>query len=1090
MFGHALAYKRGEVKDAPDEVKRIADTMDEETIGHFANTPTEGLPERVKAAGGPLGLVKPLLGVGADSASVAVGNAGGNVAEQSINTANSTLSGVDALQTAAQAAGKPLVATAESGGKAAPLLAEAGMAGKAVGGLLKAAPIAAAGALAYETGVVASDPEKAREETQEALHGKNVAQRAAYGAMNPAHAIAEGGRQVGDAANAFGDLQKANEQAGTTTTNLSGGGTATTDPIAKNPMLNSAAATTASAPSPSSGPSLSISGTPAATGPTNAPNLPNVPNPQAPGPSSTTSTPQPMDKQSALRHGRLLTQLVIDDLHEKQTHPEGESGEGGELEGEGHKAAPASGVPLTGPEAIAHALGKLDLQKVDAEARAVITGRKVSKRPRAVQVLNVLEGLKRNNLKPTDLMIRSVPVIPPAFRPFSVVGNTFVPGDANELYRDLIHLRDGYTDARGVLGDEGTQDTRLALYDAVKALYGYGEPTSPKTKQRGVAGFLKQVSGTSPKWCYDDETEILTRKYGWVFFRDLPEDTEVATINPKTLAFEWQTPDAYFHDEYNGQMVHVRVGKHKNLRMDLLVTPEHQQWYKTRRGRKNGNMNPMTGWEKEDATKLIYGGNRRYFMAAAPAWEQGEMTKPAFCSAWSDDDFAAFLGWWIAEGDLHTDGCAVNIWQSMINPDYCAEIEQLFERIRSYGCSVSRYTKTAKDTGLKCYGYAVIDARPLVDWIRENCGSGSQNKRIARPILDWPKPQLEILLHAFLKGDGDKRKTIAKGHIPGGSCHKNINLRFHSHNGFSTTSPQLFQDMHELTFKVGLALRRQTEHPECHPATRLEIFNGGLTHQWFAQMESSGSAAFEEYQGAIHCCSTANGLLIVRRHGAVVVSGNSFFQRKMISKPMDSVSRGTITVDPDLSLDEVGVPEDMAWTMYKPYIQRRLTVSMGMSPTDSLTHVTDRTEHARKALLKEMEERPVIYTRAPSWHKFNVLAGRPKLIEGSTIAINPLVTTGQNADFDGDAMNLHVPSHPDAVKEAYEKLMPSKMLWSIRDQDKVVPQPKQEQVLGLFSAVVRPAKSAYTFNSEAQAVDAIRRGQIRLSDEVNIKGAE
>lgn len=373
-------------------------------------------------------------------------------------------------------------------------------------------------------------------------------------------------------------------------------------------------------------------------------------------------------------------------------------------------------APITGPEAIAYALGKLDLKALEAEHTKIIRDRKVSKRPRAVQVLNVLEGLRRNNLTPSDLMIHQVPVIPPVFRPFSVVGDTFVPGDANELYRDLMHLRDGYKEAREVLGDADTGDTRLELYDAVKALYGYGDPTSPKTKQRGVVGFLRQVSGVSPK--------------------------------------------------------------------------------------------------------------------------------------------------------------------------------------------------------------------------------------------------------------------------------------------------------------------------------------------------------------------------------------HSYFQRKMISKPMDSVARGTITVDPDLSLDEVGVPEDMAWTMYKPYIQRHLTTRLGMSSTDALTNVTDRSDHARRALNTVMQERPVIYSRAPSWHKFNVIAGRPKLTTGATIAINPLVTAGHNADFDGDQMNLHVPSGAGAVKEAYDILMPSKMLFSIRDQDKTMPVPKHEQILGPFTAVHRPAKNKFKFDSQAQAVDAIRRGQVSLSDEVEIISQE
>ena len=212
----------------------------------------------------------------------------------------------------------------------------------------------------------------------------------------------------------------------------------------------------------------------------------------------------------------------------------------------------------------------------------------------------------------------------------------------------------------------------------------------------------------------------------------------------------------------------------------------------------------------------------------------------------------------------------------------------------------------------------------------------------------------------------------------------------------------------------------------------------------------------------------------------------SYFQRKLISKPQDSVSRGTIAVDPDLSLDEIGVPLDMAWTMYSPYIQRRL-VQNGMSPASALQNIKDRTDYARKALDKEVTERPVIYSRAPSWHKFNVLSGRPKLIEGNTIAINPLVTTGLNADFDGDAMNLHVPSQPDAVEEAWKKLMPSKMLFSIRNQDQVVPIPKQELILGLYTANRRDSKAKHVFSTEEEALKAIRTGGVSLSDEVEIR---
>lgn len=370
-------------------------------------------------------------------------------------------------------------------------------------------------------------------------------------------------------------------------------------------------------------------------------------------------------------------------------------------------------IPLTGPAALAHALSKINMDGLREHHMQVIRSGAKSKRTKSVQALNAIEGLKRNNLTPDKLLIKQVPVIPPAFRPFSVVGNTFVPGDANELYRDLFQYKNIHDETASVLGESGSSQAKLDLYDTVKALYGYGTPIAPKTKQRGVAGFLTQITGTNPKY--------------------------------------------------------------------------------------------------------------------------------------------------------------------------------------------------------------------------------------------------------------------------------------------------------------------------------------------------------------------------------------SYFQRKLISKPQDSVGRGTIAVDPELSLDEIGVPLDMAWTMYAPYIQRRL-VQNGMSAISALQNIKDRTDYARKALEKEVLERPVVYSRAPSWHKFNVLAGRPKLIEGNTIAINPLVTTGLNADFDGDAMNLHVPSQADAVDEAWKKLMPSKMLFSIRDQNQVVPIPKQELVLGLYTANKREAKNKHVFNTEEEALKAIRSGAVSLSDDVEIQG--
>lgn len=171
--------------------------------------------------------------------------------------------------------------------------------------------------------------------------------------------------------------------------------------------------------------------------------------------------------------------------------------------------------PDTGPEAIAHALSKMTHESLAGEAHAILKAGGASKRGRAITMLNMAEGLKRNGMQPGDLVIRKVPVIPAQFRPTTVMGDQLTLGDANELYRDLIHTRDAYKELHGQLGDAGTGEDKLRLMDAVRATYGYGAPTNPKTKARGTTGFLSRITGKGGP------------KTGWVQSKLLakPQDT-------------------------------------------------------------------------------------------------------------------------------------------------------------------------------------------------------------------------------------------------------------------------------------------------------------------------------------------------------------------------------------------------------------------------------------------------------------------------------------------------------------------------------------------------------------------------------------
>lgn len=206
-------------------------------------------------------------------------------------------------------------------------------------------------------------------------------------------------------------------------------------------------------------------------------------------------------------------------------------------------------------------------------------------------------------------------------------------------------------------------------------------------------------------------------------------------------------------------------------------------------------------------------------------------------------------------------------------------------------------------------------------------------------------------------------------------------------------------------------------------------------------------------------------------------------QRKLISKPQDNVGRGVIVPDPELSMDEVGLPENMAWPMFSTLVRRRLVMD-GVPRSQAIKLLKDKDPLAKRALLREMEERNVVYARSPAWHRTNVIAGKARLVDGDAIRISPFVTTGMNADFDGDTGTVHLPMTDAGVKEAKTTLLPSSMLFSIRSQNKLVPNLKQEQVLGIYAANERPAQTKYVFRNAAEALAQIRAGKVKLSDDI------
>lgn len=211
----------------------------------------------------------------------------------------------------------------------------------------------------------------------------------------------------------------------------------------------------------------------------------------------------------------------------------------------------------------------------------------------------------------------------------------------------------------------------------------------------------------------------------------------------------------------------------------------------------------------------------------------------------------------------------------------------------------------------------------------------------------------------------------------------------------------------------------------------------------------------------------------------------SMFQNKVLKKRQDLTGRAVIGPDPELGIDQAGVPEDMAWKLYSPFVMRKL-VELGRTPLDADEVIKNRTEEAKKILIREMEQRPVLVNRNPSLHKYNIMALYPKLTQDKILTLPPLIEEGFNADHDGDAMNIHVPVSADAVSEAKEKLLPSQNLFK-GARNKAYWVPSQEAVIGLYRATKpRGTRVVRVFKTAEDAKKAYRQGKIKINDMIEV----
>jgi DNA-directed RNA polymerase beta subunit len=210
-----------------------------------------------------------------------------------------------------------------------------------------------------------------------------------------------------------------------------------------------------------------------------------------------------------------------------------------------------------------------------------------------------------------------------------------------------------------------------------------------------------------------------------------------------------------------------------------------------------------------------------------------------------------------------------------------------------------------------------------------------------------------------------------------------------------------------------------------------------------------------------------------------------FLFKKVLKRQQDMSMRGTATPDNTLDMDQIGVPEDMLWVTYDKFIMKGL-IGQGFSAPRAKEMIEERHTAAKAVLAMELRTRPIFVNRAPSLHKHNMVAAFPVAVAGKSLRINPFMEKGQNLDYDGDTMQLHVPVSAKAVSEARELTL-SKLLFSDKSRDDLMIFPQHEAIIGSYLATAKgPKGAARKFATKAEAMAAYKRGEITLETPVAI----
>lgn len=173
------------------------------------------------------------------------------------------------------------------------------------------------------------------------------------------------------------------------------------------------------------------------------------------------------------------------------------------------------------------------------------------------------------------------------------------------------------------------------------------------------------------------------------------------------------------------------------------------------------------------------------------------------------------------------------------------------------------------------------------------------------------------------------------------------------------------------------------------------------------------------------------------------------FRMHLLGKRVDYSARSVVIVGPHLRLHQCGLPKEIAFELFKPFIYHKLEL-YGIASTIKIAKriVEEQRPEALKCLQEIIKGFVILLNRAPTLHRLGIQAFEPLLIDEKAIQVHPLVCAAYNMDFDGDQVAIHLPISFEAQTESRILMMSTQNILNPANGKPVI-LPTKDMVLGV-----------------------------------------